>query len=120
MVKRYYLFFPNHSKNNFVERVDFVSGPGYIDGPKSRRTLGLPGGGPQLVITPFCVMDFSPHTGTMQLKSLHPAIPLEKVLDSTGFELIIPEDIPTTAPPKEEELELLRREIDPQGLLRRR
>jgi glutaconate CoA-transferase subunit B len=63
-------------------------------------------------------MDFEENTKRMRLKSVHPGVTVEQVIANTGFELIIPEGVPTTEPPTKEELWLLRNRIDVEGVLR--
>jgi len=43
---------------------------------------------------------------------------VEDVKSNTGFELIVPDDVPETEPPTREELEILRTRIDRNGILR--
>ena len=108
-----------HTRRNFVEKVDFITVPGNIDGPDGRKCVGLNTPGPLLVVTPLAVMDFDEATGRMRLKSVHEGRTVKDVVQNTGFELIIPEHVPTTPPPTEEELEVLRTKVDPTGYLRR-
>lgn len=108
-----------HTRRNFVEKVDFISVPGNIDGPDARKRVGLNTPGPLLVVTPLAVMDFDSATGKMKLKSVHEGRTVEEVVQNTGFELIMPEYVPVTPPPTEEELEVLRTKIDTTGYLRR-
>ncbi|MFH1481844.1 MAG: CoA-transferase, partial [Pseudomonadota bacterium] len=69
---RSYIYMTRHDSRSFVEKLDFVSGAGYLNGGDSRRKAGLPdGGGPCLVVTPLAVMDFENETKRMRLKSLH-------------------------------------------------
>lgn len=107
--RRFAVYTMNHSVRTFVEKVDFVSGPGFVDGKD------FPSSGPSLVVTPLCVMDF--HEERMRLKSVHPGVSVDDVVQNTGFELRIPDDVPQTGLPTEEELELMR-EIDPLGVAR--
>jgi glutaconate CoA-transferase subunit B len=99
-----------HTRRTFVERVDFVSGPGHVVG------LG-PGRGPSLVVTPLCTMDFAPGTHAPRLRSLHPGADADEVRSATGFELVWPERPSLTPEPTAAELRALR-EIDSAGLLR--
>jgi len=101
-----------HTPRIFVEKVDFITGQGYLKGKESRKEEKIPEGGPQKVITNLCVMDFDPETKRMRLASLHPGVTLETVKENTGFELIIPSHIPETEPPSSEILEFIRK-IDP-------
>jgi len=111
------LFTHSHTPRIFVEKVDFISGPGYLDGPGARERAGCPpGGGPRYVITPICVFDFDDETKIMRVKSIHPGHTLEQVLNRTGFKPIIPVDIPETEPPTIEEVAFMRK-LDPDGLL---
>ena len=66
---------------------------------------GLPGGGPRYVVTPLCVMDFEDETKRMRLKSVHPGVSVDQVVKNTGFELIVPSDVPETEPPTAEQVE---------------
>lgn len=105
-------------RRRFVERLDFLTTPGYLTGPGARERAGLPRGtGPYRVITQLGVMGFDEASKRMKLLSRHPGTTLDDILENTGFELIIPEDVPVTEPPREEELRLLRGVIDPAGIV---
>ena len=114
----FYNYPTTHTKRNFVEKVDFITVPGNIDGPDGRKRVGLNTLGPLLVVTPLAVMDFDEATGRMRLKSVHDGRMIEDVVKNTGFELIMPEHVPTTPPPTKKELELLRTKIDSTGYLK--
>jgi glutaconate CoA-transferase subunit B len=117
--KYYYIITESHDKRIFVEKCDYISAVGWGDGgAEARKKLGLPGGGPRYVLTPICIMDFEDDTKRMRLKSIHPRVTIEQVIDNTGFELIVPEKVPTTEPPLDDELWLLRNRIDVGGVLR--
>ncbi|MBW1816739.1 MAG: hypothetical protein JRJ60_06215 [Deltaproteobacteria bacterium] len=119
VARRYYIVTENHTPRVMVERCDIVSALGFGDGtPGLREKLALPGGGPKYCITPLCVFDFAPETNRMRLRSLHPGVTLEQVLENTGFKPELPQKVPQTEPPTEEELTLLRSRVDPDGLLR--
>jgi glutaconate CoA-transferase subunit B len=107
--RRRVAFFRRHTRQIFVERVDFISAPGYV--PQVIE------GGAYWVITDLAVMDFDDE-GRMRLASLHPGATVEQVRERTGFELLIPASVPTTPPPTHEELHLLRTQVDRRGLLR--
>ena len=87
-------------------------------GADARTRIGIPGGGPKYCITPLCITDFAEDSKRMRLKSLHPGISLETAKQATGFELIIPDSVPTTGPPSAEELRVLRTRVDLAGRLR--
>jgi acyl CoA:acetate/3-ketoacid CoA transferase beta subunit len=105
-----------HKKERFPERVQYITTPGYLSGGDSRLQAGLRGGGPQHVITDLAVLGFDPISKAMQLESLHPGVSLEEVQDNTGFELLIPKEVPSTSPPTPQILALIRDRIDPTGL----
>ena len=97
-----------------MERLDFLTTPGYLTGPGARERSGLPSGtGPYRVITQLGVMGFDDATKRMKLLSVHPGVSVEDVEANTGFELIMPPNITTTEAPSVEELRLLRDVIDP-------
>lgn len=111
------IFSMHHTKRLFVEKVDFVSGPGFLTGPGAREKAGCPpGGGPRYVITPICIFDFDDTTKVMRIKSIHPGHTIEEVLSKTGFTPIIPEQIPETEPPTLEEIAFIRK-LDKDKLL---
>lgn len=105
-----------HNAKRFVEKVDFITSPGYLTGPGAREEAGLPEGtGPYKIITDLAVMDFDEETKAMRIASLNPGVTVEKVQENTGFELIVPDNIPTSPAPLAEDLEVLRTEVDPLG-----
>lgn len=116
--RRFYICTTNHTARTFVPRVDFITSPGYLDGPDSYRAAGL-SGGPSLCVTPMAVMDFDPVTLRMRLKTVHSWSTPDEVARNTGFDLGIAGEVPATEPPAAEELRLLREMVDPEGLLRR-
>jgi glutaconate CoA-transferase subunit B len=109
-----------HDRRRFVPQVDFVTTPGYLDGPGARERAGLPrGSGPIYVVSSLALMGYDRgQSGSyrMALEALNPGVTMEQVVENTGFELIIRGDVPTLDPPTAQELRLLREEIDPQGL----
>jgi glutaconate CoA-transferase subunit B len=116
----FYVFTNSHNKRTFVEKCDFVTAVGWGDGGKDyRKDLGIPGGGPRYVITPLCIMDFEEETKSMRLKSIHPGTSVDQVVENTGFELIVPNEVPVTEPPTNEQIQILRNRIDVDGILRR-
>ena len=107
-----------HSKTRFVEKVEFVTSPGYLTGPGAREAAGLaPGGGPYKIITDLAVLGFDDETKRMKIESIHPGIALEQIKQETEFELITPDFIPITPPPTDKELKILRGDVDPLRLI---
>jgi glutaconate CoA-transferase, subunit B len=108
----------NQSTRTFVNKVDFLTTPGYLDGPGARESAGLPeGSGPYRVITQLGVYGFEEESKKLKLISLHPGVKLEQVQDNSGFEIIIPDEIETSYIPTQEDLRILRQEIDPIGIV---
>jgi glutaconate CoA-transferase, subunit B len=104
----------NHDRRRFVEKLDFMTTPGYLTGPGAREKAGLPAGtGPYRVITDLAIMGYHPDTYRMQVLSLHPGVELEQVKQATGFELGIAPQLEKTAAPSSVELEILRTAVDP-------
>src|SRR5262244_1688600 len=90
----------NHDRRRFVEKLDFLTTPGYLTGPGAREAAGLPPGtGPYRVITDLAVLGYHGRSKRMQVLSLHPGVPLEKVREATHFELHVREPLAVTAPP---------------------
>src|SRR5262245_14278111 len=104
----------NHDRRRFVEKLDFVTTPGYLTGPGAREAAGLPAGtGPYRVITDLAVMGYHETTRRMEVISLHPGVTAEQVREATGFEVGFREPLASTTPPSAQELRILRDEVDP-------
>lgn len=114
--RRFYICTSVHTKRTFVPKVDFITSPGYLQGPESYHAAGLKYG-PKYCVTPLSVMDFDPQTLRMRLKSVHEGVSVDDVIRQTGFDLQIPEHVDITEPPTADELRLLRDVVDPKGLL---
>jgi glutaconate CoA-transferase, subunit B len=116
--KRLLYWTTTHNPRTLVERVDFVTCAGWLDGGEARSALGLEGG-PEFVVSDLCVMDFEPESKRMRLRSVHPGVTVEQVQRATGFALVVDGEIPETIPPSAEEVRLIREEIDPDGARKR-
>jgi acyl CoA:acetate/3-ketoacid CoA transferase beta subunit len=105
---------PNHGPRVFVEKVDVVTGVGYdradAAGSAATRHHSL-----RHVVTNLCVLDFDSVTHRMRLRSLHPGVTVDDVVAATGFTLVLPDDVPESRLPTEEELRLIRDVLDPKG-----
>jgi glutaconate CoA-transferase subunit B len=102
-----------HERRRFVEKVDFITSPGFLDGGRSRENEGLLGGGVEKVITNLGILEFDKETREMKLVAVHPGISVKEVQEKTGFELAIADELQVTTPPSGEELKLLRA-LDPE------
>jgi len=104
----------NHDPRRFVAKLDFLTTPGYLTGPGAREAAGLPPGtGPFCVITDLAVMGYNPVTCRMEVLSLHPGVGMDRVRQMTSFPIEPREPLAMTAPPTEQELRILREEVDP-------
>ena len=102
----------------FVDKVDFLTSPGHLTGGDSRAQLGLPGGGPELVITDKAILNFANPQREMQLSALYPGVTGKDVQAEVGWPLRVAESIQEAAVPTNEELRLIREELDPHGMYR--
>jgi acyl CoA:acetate/3-ketoacid CoA transferase beta subunit len=106
---------PNHSPKVFVEQVDVVCGVGYDRARKlaaaERRFHHL-----KRVVTNLGVLDFESADHRMRLRSVHPGVTVDELVAATGFELVIPDDVPESRLPTDDELRLVREVIDPDDL----
>ncbi|MGA2973657.1 MAG: CoA-transferase [Candidatus Bathyarchaeia archaeon] len=107
-----------HEKRRFVEKVDFVTSPGFLTGGNSRNSAGLIFGGPYKVVTDLGIMGFDPNTRMLKLEAIHEGIETRDVLVNTGFDLPIASNLQTTTPPNKHELRVLRA-MDPEKVMLR-
>ncbi|HWS32113.1 MAG TPA: CoA-transferase [Actinoplanes sp.] len=96
---------PRHSPRVFVETVDMVSGVGHDRNAHEIR----------FVVTDLAVLDFATADRSMRLRSTHPGVTVDDVVAATGFTLTIPDEVPPTREPTDEELTLIRGHLDPAG-----
>ncbi len=97
-----------HEPRRFVERVDFITSPGYLDGPEARKSAGLVRNRPVAVVTDMALLGFDEKTGRLRLDALQPGVTEEQVHANTGFELLVSEAIGELPPPTDQELAELR------------
>jgi glutaconate CoA-transferase subunit B len=102
----------------FVEKLDFLTSPGHLAGGDSRAKLGLPGAGPELVITDKAILNFANPQREMQLTALYPGITAADVQAEVGWPLRLADTIDESAAPTTEELQLIRAELDPHAMYR--
>jgi acyl CoA:acetate/3-ketoacid CoA transferase beta subunit len=104
---------PNHGPRVFVEKVDTITGIGWDRaaalGPAARFV------DVRRVVSNLGVFDFETPDRRMRLRSVHPGVGVDDVVAATGFELVVPADVPESRLPTPEELRLIREAIDPEG-----
>jgi len=92
----------------FVEKLDFVTSGGHLQGGDSRERMRFPGKGPTGVITDLGILTPDPVTKELVLTSVHPGITVQSAIEATGWALKVASDMRTTPPPSENELSVLR------------
>jgi glutaconate CoA-transferase subunit B len=95
-------------KRAFVEKLDFVTSAGHLDGGAAREKLRLPGKGPTAVITDLGILTPDLETRELTLTSVHPGVEVDAVKAATGWPLKVAAQVTTTEPPTPRELEVLR------------
>lgn len=103
-------------KRAFVEKLDFLTSPGFLTGGDARERAGIGGEGPRAVITDRAIFRFHPDTREMVLASVHPGTTVEEVREMVGWPLRVAPDVATTTPPDDEDLRIIREVLDPQGV----
>ena len=104
-----------HEKRRFVDKVDFVTSPGFLSGGTSRRDSGLTAGGMYRVVTDLGIFGFDEKSKGMKIVALHPGVAVAQVQENTGFEMAVNGDVGVTEPPAAAELAALRK-LDPERL----
>lgn len=98
---------PKHNPRVFVEAVDVISGVGYDHAVGPFHDV-------HRVVTNLAVLDFGTPDHSMRLISVHPGVSVDEVQAQTSFPLVT-DDVSETRLPTEQELELLRTVLDPNG-----
>jgi len=110
---KYTISIIRHERRKLVEKLVHNTSPGFLNGGDTRRRLGLPGGGPSRVLTDKAVFGFDDASGRMKVLSVHPGVSHDELRAETGFPLDLPSNCPVTEPPTDEEVRLIREELDP-------
>ena len=112
-----HLVFMQHERRKFPATIDYITSPGYLDGPGAREREGLmPGRGPTAVITNLGVMRFDEDSKEMYLASCYPGISPEDILENMEF-TVDTARADQVAPPTARELSILRDRVDPHNLI---
>jgi len=108
--KRLIWLLDDHSKRRLVEKLDFITDPGYLNGYDSRVKAGYPPDtGPDAIITPLCIFRFDSTTKEAYLNSLHPNATIEQVIENTDWELKVAKEVKHIEPPTMREIEVCRK-----------
>jgi len=111
---RCYIITP-HQKRRFPEKVDFITSAGFLSHRKERENSGARGKGPQGVVTHLGILEPN-KDGEMVLSAIHPDVEIQSIKENTGWDLKISENLRKTPPPSDEELKILRKDLDPTGI----
>ncbi len=103
------------SPRTFVERCDFITSPGHRMNGRTRKALGMPGGGPTRIITDLGVLTFD-ETGEAVLTEVYEGVTVEQVKAACGWPLRVAPSLTTGASPDAAVLHLLREKLDPKRL----
>jgi len=110
------LIITRHERRRFPERCDYITSPGFLDGPGARRRAGLNPEFRVTVVTDLAVMENDPATCVLRVVKVMPGIPVDAVRAETGFRPDVAPDPREVAPPLPEDLRVLRAEVDPAGV----
>jgi glutaconate CoA-transferase subunit B len=110
------IIFMQQEKRKFVAKLDYLTSPGWLDGPGTREKAGLSSGGPSSVITNMAMMGFDDDTKEMYLTGYYEGITPEQIVANMGFTIDISRAQPIK-PPTFAELRILREKCDPQRLI---
>ncbi len=110
------IVFMKLEKRKFVKTLSYRTSPGWLTGHDSRKKAGLPGAGPSLVITDMGILGFDPVTRHMMLKEHYPGIRPETIQAHIDFDIDVSTAFETDRPTPEE-LQILRKKIDPEQLI---
>jgi glutaconate CoA-transferase subunit B len=97
-----------HKRRAFVEKLDFITSAGFLDGGDARRRAGMTGQGPTAVITDLGILTPDPARKELMLTSIHPGVTVDQVKEQTGWALKVAEKLETTRAPEARELAVLR------------
>ena len=104
-----------HQKRRFPEKVEFMTSAGFIGGRGDREKAGLRGRGMVGVVTDIGMLE-PDETGEMILTALHPGKTVEEAKTNTGWDLKVAAQVRVTELVTENELRILRQELDPAGI----
>jgi glutaconate CoA-transferase subunit B len=110
------IIFMQHDRRKFVPRIDYITSPGHRVRGADRRSVGLPPGGPEAVISDLAVMGFDDQSGRMVVEGTYEGVTCAQVRARTGFSIDCSRNR-GIEPPSTAELQILRQRCDPQRLI---
>jgi glutaconate CoA-transferase subunit B len=108
-----------HEPKRFVERVTYITSPGYLEGGNARARYGFVGGGPSAIVTTLGILRPDPSSKEFELDAWFAFSSVEEIKANTGWPLKVSPKAHVVGEPTPAELEALRR-VDETGALRAR
>ncbi len=105
-----------HERRRFPERCDYITSPGFLDGPGGRKRAGLNPEFEVAVVTDLGIMESDPVTCALRISGLMPDVTVGEMMAQTGFSPEVASELTVVAPPRPDDLRLLRQELDPDGI----
>ncbi|MFN2103373.1 MAG: CoA-transferase subunit beta [Candidatus Promineifilaceae bacterium] len=102
----------------FVDKIDFLTSPGHLEGGNSRERMDYPGAGPNLVITDRALFSFDNPEREMMLVELGPGESVESIQEEVGWDLRVSEKLKDMPQPETADLAIIREQLDPTGMYR--
>lgn len=93
---------------SFVDRLDFITSPGHLNGGTSRIDAGIKTAGPSKVITDLCIMQPHPDTKELTVVEMYPGVTREQVIENTGWAIRFADEVRVSVPPSDHQLAVLR------------
>ena len=95
----------------FVNKLDYLTSPGFLDGGDSRDKSGLfpPGSGPAMLLTTKGIFRFDEKTKEIYLSKVHPGVSVDRIKKDVPWDLKIAHDLSETDRPSDAEIEFVRR-----------
>ncbi len=115
--RNFVLYLTRHSQDRFVDTVAFCTASRSLLAQDERRRAGLQPGKVRL-LSDLGIFELDAVLRVFRLVSIHPGVKIEQVRSETGGEFLIADPLPTTPAPTDEQLRLLREDIDPFGIRR--
>jgi len=115
---KHFLVIMRLKKRAFVEKLDFLTSPGHLDGGNAREKMGYPGAGPQLIITDRALFNFDNEDREMTLIEVAAGETAESIQADVSWPLRVSPDLKEMKPPTAVEFAIIREQLDPEGLYR--
>jgi glutaconate CoA-transferase, subunit B len=96
------------SVRSFVAQLDFCTSAGFLSGYGERARRGVPGAGPQAVITDLGVLKPAADSQELTLVARYEDVGVDRIRAATGWPLKVADTIAVIAAPRANELQVLR------------